>query len=230
VVTPAPPRNGRTFSSLELAFMIGVPVAWGILLLFHPLGDPDQGFSGIIEGKVTAWITVHLGMGIFVPLFAGAVFLMLRGVEGTAATVSRIGLAVFASLYAAWELVLGVGTGILADEVSALPAAQQAVGADLVDAYGEHGVIRALSAVGSLGLALAMIGAVVALRRAYELGWAPIALMLASIPLVALHEPPFGPIGLAMFVVAVLLFARQQGAVAAPGAPSIEKPVAARPA
>jgi hypothetical protein len=108
----APPTERRVFSPQELAFMIGVPAAWAILLLFHPLGDGD--FSEIIDGNVTAWITVHLGMGIFVPLFAGVVVLLLRGVKSTAATISRIGLAVFASLYPAWELVLGVGTGILA--------------------------------------------------------------------------------------------------------------------
>ena len=51
-------------------------------------------------------------MGVFVPLFAGAVYLLLRGLDSTAATVSRIGLAVFAIFYAAWELVLGVGTGL----------------------------------------------------------------------------------------------------------------------
>ena len=74
-------------------------------------------------------------MGIFVPLFAGVIWLLLRGVTSTAATVSRIGLAVFAVLYAAWELVLGVGTGILAQEVNALPVSHQAAGADLVDPY-----------------------------------------------------------------------------------------------
>jgi hypothetical protein len=39
-------------------------------------------------------------MGIVVPLFAGVVYLLLRGVKSTAATVSRIGLAAFAVLYA----------------------------------------------------------------------------------------------------------------------------------
>jgi hypothetical protein len=88
--------------------MIGVPVAWAILLLFHPQGG--GGFYDVIDGNVVPWVTVHLGMGIFVPLFAGVVYLLLRGVDSTAATVSRIGLAVFAIFYAAWELVLGVGT------------------------------------------------------------------------------------------------------------------------
>jgi hypothetical protein len=222
-----PTARRRSFSAPELAFMLGVPAAWGILLLFHPLGDGD--FSEIIDGNVTAWITVHLGMGIFVPLFAGAVYLLLRGVKSTAATVSRIGLAVFAVLYAAWELVLGVGTGILANETEALPEAQQAVGADLVNSYADSGVIAVLSAVGSLGLAAAMIGAAVALRRAYRLGWAPLVLMLLSIPLVAIHEPPYGPVGLAMFMVAVVLFARRPASVPAPSAQPLDQPVAARP-
>ena len=165
-------------------------------------------------------------MAVFVPLFAGAVYLLLRGLQGSAATISRIGLAVFAIFYAAWELVLGVGTGILTHEANALPRAQQAVGADLVDSYAENGVIIALSVVGSIGLAAAMIGAAVALRGAYHLGWASLVLMLLAVPLIALHEPPFGPVGLAMFIAAVLLLVRQQVAAAAPSAP----PVRAQPA
>lgn len=214
----APAVPGRPFSPLELAFIVGVPAAWGILLLFHPLGDGD--FSEIIDGNVTAWITVHLGMGIFVPLFAGVVYLLLRGVNSTAATVSRIGLAVFAVLYAAWELVLGVGTGILANDTRELPEAQQAVGADLIDSYGESGVLTVLSALGSLGLATAMIAAAVALRRAYRVGWAPLALMLLATPLIAIHEPPFGPVGLAMFIAAAVLMARRQAAVPALSTPA----------
>lgn len=222
-VPEASPRRSRP-TSRELAFIIGVPAAWAILLLFHPLGGDS--FYETIDGNVTAWITVHIGMGVFIPLFAGVVYLLLRGLQGTAATVSRIGLAVFAIFYAAWELVLGVGTGILTHEVNALPQAQQAVGADLVDSYAENGVIIALSVVGSIGLAVAMLGAALALRGAYHLGWPPLVLILLAIPLIALHEPPFGPVGLAMFIAAVLLLVRQQVSAAAPSAP----PVRAQPA
>jgi hypothetical protein len=73
---------------------------------------------------------------------------------------------------AARELVLGVGAGILAEETNALPTAQQAVGAQLVDSYGEHGLIDVLAQVGSVGLAVAIIGAAVTLRRTHRLGWA----------------------------------------------------------
>lgn len=134
-------RERRVFSRQELALLIGVPAAWGILLLFHPVGDAD-GFYEVIDGNETAWLIVHLGMAIFVPLFAAVVYLLLRGVNSTAATVSRIGLALFAVLYAAWELLLGGGTGILTREVDALPEAQQGVGRDLVESYAESGSYR----------------------------------------------------------------------------------------
>ena len=202
-------------SHAELAFLVGVPAAWGILLLFHPTGDTD-GFYDVIDGNVTAWLTVHIGMAIFVPLFAAVVLLLLRGVSGRAATISRIGLAVFAVFYAAWELLLGAGTGILTNEVDALPAADQAIGRDLVESYAENGVIVALSVIGSVGLGVAIIGAAVALRGAYRLGWVPLLLMVLALPLIAIHEPPFGPIGLALFIVAILLFARRQAAAARP--------------
>jgi hypothetical protein len=220
------PAGGRgTFTTRELAFMIGVPAAWGILLLFHPQGEGD--FYGVIDGNVVPWVTVHLGMGIFVPLFAGAVYLLLRGVDGTAGTVSKIGLAVFAIFYAAWELILGVGTGLFTEEVNALPQAQQAVGADLVDSYGESAVITALSYIGSTGLAVGMIGAAVALRRVYKLGWAPLVLMVLAIPLISIHEPPPGPIGLVLFIGAVLLIARHKAPAAAPSTPTVDRTVPA---
>jgi hypothetical protein len=224
----APATRRRAFSTRELAFMIGVPAAWGILLLFHPIGGDT--FYENIEGNVTPWVTVHIGMGIFVPLFAAVVYLLLRGLTSTAATVSRMGLAVFAVFYAMWEVLLGGGTGILTNEVESLPERQQAVGVDLVESYGESGVLFALSALGSVGLAVGLIGAVIALRAAYGLGRIPIVLMLLAIPLIALHEPPFGPIGLALFIGAVLLFARQQAAAPARTAPPLAHPVPAPPA
>jgi hypothetical protein len=224
----APATRRRAFGTRELAFMIGVPAAWGILLLFHPIGGDT--FYKNIEGNVTPWLTVHLGMGIFVPLFAAVVYLLLRGLEATAATVSRMGLAVFAVFYAMWEVLLGGGTGILTNEVESLPQGQQAVGIDLVESYGESGVIMALSAIGSVGLAVGIIGATVALRAAYRLGLVPIVLMLLALPLIALHEPPFGPIGLALFIGAVLLFARRQAGAPAPSAPPLVHPVPAPPA
>ena len=32
-------RHRGSFSRAEIAFVVGVPLAWGVLLLFHPGGD-----------------------------------------------------------------------------------------------------------------------------------------------------------------------------------------------
>jgi hypothetical protein len=84
-----------------------------------------------------------------------------------------------------------------------------------------------LSAVGSIGLGVAMIGAVVALRGAYQLGWVSLVLLVLAIPLIALHEPPFGPIGLSMFIGAVLLFVREQASGRVRSAPPLDQPAPA---
>jgi hypothetical protein len=104
------------------------------------------------------------------------------------------------------------------------------VGRDLVDSYADNGVIAVLSVVGSLGLAAGMIGAAVALRGAYRLGWIPIALLLLSLPLIAIHEPPYGPVGLALVIAAIVLFVRGQASVPARSAPPLDQPVSAPPA
>ena len=46
-------------------------------------------------------------MLVFIPLMAAAIYLLLRGVEGTAARVSRIALVPFVIFYSAWEIVAG---------------------------------------------------------------------------------------------------------------------------
>ena len=82
--------QGVTFTPNELAFLIGVPLLWAVLLLFHPGGED----GGLILGqdKVTAWMVVHIGMMFFIPLFAAVVLLLLRGVEARA-QIGRIALA-----------------------------------------------------------------------------------------------------------------------------------------
>jgi hypothetical protein len=71
----------RAFSRGELAFLIGVPLLWAILLLFHPGGAGDEIYLDV-QAKVTRFLVVHIGMVIFIPLMAVVVYLLLRGVEG----------------------------------------------------------------------------------------------------------------------------------------------------
>ncbi len=99
---------------------------------------------------------------------------------------------------------------------------------DVLESYADSGVIAFLSLIGSLGLGVAMIGAVVALRGAYRVGWPALVLMLLSVPLIAVHEPPFGPVGLAVFIASVILIVRRRAtAPATRSAPSLDQPVSA---
>jgi hypothetical protein len=202
----------RPFSPEELAFLIGVPLLWGILLLFHPGGEGEEIYLDA-QDKVTPFLVVHIGMMLFIPLMAVAVLLLLRGVEGTAARVSRIALVPFVVFYSAWEALQGIGVGILVNELKGLPQADEALRADLVQDFAEHvliGPFGVFGSIGGIGLIVATIAAGVALyRHAGAPVSVPVLLGISGL-LITSHPPPYGPTGLALFIVAVLIFVRSQ--------------------
>jgi hypothetical protein len=198
------------FSRDVLAFLVVVPAAWAILLLFHPSGDVKTLYEDIHD-EVTAMLVVHIGTMLFIPLMAVAYYLLVRGVEGTAATVCRIALVPFVVFYGAWEVLQGIATGILVHEVNGQPASERAAGADLVTEFAESPLARDLgvfASIGGIGLVAAAIAAGVALRRHADASLLVAVLLGLSGFLINAHPPPFGPVGLAFFVVAVLLYAR----------------------
>ena len=199
-------------------FLVGVPLAWAVLLLFHPGGDADTIYLSI-QDEVTRWLVVHIGMMLFIPLMAVVVYLLLRGVEGTAARVSRIALVPYVIFYSAWETLQGTANGILADKVNGLPETERATGADLVQDFAESPLVRDLGVfaiIGSLGLITALIAAGVALRRNAGAPLSVAVLLGLSGFLITAHPPPYGPVGLVLFIAAVLLFVRSQSAARAP--------------
>jgi hypothetical protein len=208
----APTAQRRAFSRPELAFLIGVPLLWGILLLFHPGGDGTEIYLDA-QDNVTPFLVVHVGMMLFIPLMAAVVYLLLRGVEGTAAWVSRIALVPFVVFYSAWEVLQGIGVGILVNELNGLPQAQPALREDLVQDFAEHALIGpfgVFGSIGSMGLIVAAIAAGVALYRHAGAPVSVAVLLGVSGFLITVHPPPYGPTGLALFIAAVLLFVRSQ--------------------
>jgi hypothetical protein len=210
--------GGRVFSPEELAFLIAVPLLWAVLLLFHPGGEGDQIYLDA-QDNVTRFLVVHVGMMLFIPLMAVVIFLLLRGVEGTAAWVSRIALVPFVVFYSAWEVFQGIGVGILVNELNGLPQAEQALREDLVQNFAEHvltGPFGVFGSIGSVGLIVAAIAAGVALyRHAGAPVSVPVLLAISGL-LITVHPPPYGPIGLALFIIAVLIYVRSQSRAAAP--------------
>jgi hypothetical protein len=208
-------------SRSEAAFVIGVPLAWAVLLLFHPGGDPDEIYLSLRD-QVTAWLVVHIGMMLFIPLMAGGIYLLLRGVEGTAARISRIALVPFVVFFSAWETLQGTANGILVNELNRLPEQERAAGAKLIQEFAESPLVRDLgvfASIGSLSILLAMIAAGIALRRHAGAPLAvPILLGLFG-ALIGAHTPPFGPIALVCFAAAAVLFWRSQPATMASARP-----------
>lgn len=206
------------FSRNELVFMIGVPLAWAVLLLFHPSGDADSIYADT-KDEVTAMLVVHVGTMLFIPLMAAAVYLLLRGVESTAARVARYSLIVFVVFYSAWEVLQGIANGVLVGEVNDLPASERSTGSELVQDFAESPLVRDLGVLatpGSLGLIVALIAAGIALHRVAGAPQSVAVLLGISGFLITAHPPPFGPTGLVLFVVAVVLYVRSQATARAP--------------
>jgi hypothetical protein len=218
VASPEPPRQhdrAAAFAPAEVAFLLCMPLLWAALLFFHPTGEGDE-FYPIVSDQVTAFQVVHLGTLVFVPLLACVVYLLLRGVGGTAARVSRIALAAFALFYTAWEVLIGLGVGILVEQVNELPAAGRATGASLVEDYAGSSLITRLELIGSVAWLVAAVAAGVALFRRTDArsSSAVVLLLLVSAVPISWHVPPFGPVGLALFFTATLLVLRGRSRVA----------------
>ncbi|MGH3482984.1 MAG: hypothetical protein ACRDPQ_07075 [Nocardioidaceae bacterium] len=207
--------DSARFTRRELAFLIGVPLAWGVLLLFHPTGEGEAITYADLQDVVTRWMVVHIGMLIFIPLMAGVVYLLVRGIESTTASICRIALVVFVVVYGAWEALVGIGSGILVTEINDLAPNDQATAAPLVEDYTSNVLITGfgvMTSIGSVALIVATIAAGVTLR--VDAGAPLSAAILLGLCgfLITAHPPPFGPIGLALFIAAVLIYARSQPA------------------
>jgi lipopolysaccharide export LptBFGC system permease protein LptF len=115
--------------------------------------------------------------------------------------------------------------GLLSNEVNGLPAAEQAAGADALEAYADSGGIAVFEAIGTASLLVALTAAGIALwRRAGAPLAVPVLLVLAAVP-IAFHVPPFGQVGLALFIAALLLVVRARSVPA--GTAAAMRPTAA---
>jgi hypothetical protein len=99
----------------------------------------------------------------------------------------------------------------------------------MLTSYNESAVITVLSTIGSVAWLVAVTAAGVALyRRANTASSvAVVILFLIAAPGIVIHVTPFGPVGLALFVLALLLVIRAPVAPSTPAAPMVGQPGAA---
>jgi hypothetical protein len=94
----------------RLVFLLAVPLAWAVLLMFHPAPDPDD-IYGSLRDESTQWLVVHVGTLLFIGLMGAALFLLVSDLSGLAATVSRVAAGAFVLGYGAGEAILGIAAG-----------------------------------------------------------------------------------------------------------------------
>ena len=100
--------------------LLGTPIALGAVLAVHPHGGADIYES--LAPVVDTWLAVHL---LLLPLFGllgVALYVMLADSESVAATVGRIGVAVYLMAYLAFGAVAGIANGLLIRAAPGLPA------------------------------------------------------------------------------------------------------------
>jgi hypothetical protein len=203
----------RSFTRLETTFLIAVPLAWAVLLLFHGAPDNSDIYSSLSD-EATRFIVVHLGSLVFIALMGGALHLLLRDLPGRAAQVARLAIVPFVALYAAADAIAGVATGVLVKEAN-----DGAATADGAQALWDNFITGdLLFGLGGTAWIVAAIATAVALRQAGA-RTAVVALIGLS-AIVVFHPPPIGPVGLLFFAAGVFLLARAERAAAPVEAPA----------
>jgi hypothetical protein len=209
----APVRSAvqrQAFSPPQLAFLLGVPLAWAALLWFHPSVERDDVY-GSLRDQVATYQIVHVGTLLFIGLIGVALYLLVRDLPGRAAKISRLAIGPFVLLYGAYETVIGLAVGALVQHANDAPVSQRPAVADAIQSLGNDVIVGdpgVLASVGALAWIVAVIAAAVAYRRAGAPALASILLGLSL--LVVSHPPPIGPIALFCFAAAVALLARRE--------------------
>ena len=144
--------------------ILGTPLALCILTLFHP-GVSTGAFEDLAP-QVDWWINLHLLQLVLFCLLGLSAYLLLDGIQGTAATLSRVALGVFVIFYPALDTILGISTGILIRYASGLPEVPQAVTAQAINTFfSGDPIANVFSALGGFGWGMGILLAAVALSR-----------------------------------------------------------------
>src|SRR5215831_19641673 len=200
---------------LRMVVVFGTPVAFaatGLLQLFGLFPWPRSAIAIYtrLRDQATLWIAIHVVQLLLILLLAVAVYWLTEGLTGTAARLSRVALLPYLVFYSAFDSIAGLGRGLVALYGSQLPAARQAVLPGVTGAFSAtwHPVPLMIDLIGSLSWAVAVVAAAVALRHAGAPWTATIPLGLAGLIGAYDHAAPYGPVAMALFLIAAYVLSR----------------------
>ena len=183
---------------LRRLVLLGTPLALLGLEIAHPV------FSSMEELLPSAdrWLVVHV---IQIPLFgllAAAVYLLVDGLRGQAATISRLAMWFFIVFYIALDAMSGVATGIQLQYAGGLDPEQQTIVVQAVEAQFDDPITNAIGVIGTIGWLAGVLAAATALHRAGAPRLSVVLLVPATLIFALNHEPPLGPIAFGCFLLA----------------------------
>ena len=179
---------------LRRAVLFGTPLLYIVLGIIHPMEDPGLGdATGVFIG-------LHFAQMFLIAGLAWSLWLLVDGLESTAATVTRVLIVPFVIVYTTLDAIAGLGMGDLVRTANEQPAAEQAVLGPFIEELREPDIAGYAVYVGAgLSWFAAVVAAVIALRKRGPRG--ALALMaLGSLIFAVGHPKPTGPIGMALFL------------------------------
>jgi hypothetical protein len=206
-------------TTLRHALLVGVPLAFSVLLWFHPMVSDYDGLRDV----TTRFQVVHLGMVLALPLLALGIYGLLDGLRGRAAAVGRVALVPFVAFYVPYVAFEGIALGALGEQLNGLPPDQRdAVAPGMVEDFARNPILGEPGVFWALG-STAWFAVIVATMLAFRRAGAPLKLqvLLGLSALIGAHAPPLAPIGWACFAAAgwMVLRARRSPATK-PAAPA----------
>jgi hypothetical protein len=191
-------ENVEFNSTLRRIVLLGTPLVLTFLMLFHP--SPYDDVAGELLPIANWWITLHTILFVLVPLMGVALWMLIAGLEGVIATLSRVAAVVFALFYAAGDAIAGISTGILARSAQEGALGERAA-VEAIDTLFADPLKSLLFDIGRYAWVVALVLAAVALWRA---GVPRLPLVLLALPayLVTLdHAFPSGSLTFGTFFV-----------------------------
>jgi hypothetical protein len=188
---------------LRSLVLLGTPLVLGILEIWHPTPTGTESTFEVIVNNADWWFTLHVLQLPLFGLMGLAIYLLVDGLHGWAATISRIGAWFFLVFYIALDSVLGIAGGVIARGAHRLPADQQALVARQLEEFAFSPIVGGggpslIGILGPLGWVTAVVGAAIALRRAGVPRLPSTLIGLSAI--FAVHSWPTGSVGLAFFL------------------------------
>lgn len=155
-----------------------------------------------LAGDTTVWVWIHVALLAALVLLAHTVRVLLVGLSGAAATVARTLLPVALVTYAAFDALVGLGTGILVERADTLgPDAAELV----AHWWSVPGPIGLISAVAQFSWVVVLAATAVAHSRAGSSGRLVAVLTGLAVSFPLLHVRPVGLVPVALVVAALVL-------------------------